>query len=55
MEASLHEDKLQCTLDLLTSFTKRCSVHLVELQSLIGTLQYSRVRQSFRVEPFCNA
>ena len=34
---------------------KRCSVHLFELQSLIGTLQYARVRQSFQVEPFCSA
>ena len=33
---------------------KCCSVHFFELQSLIGTLQYARVRQSFQVEPFCS-
>ena len=41
MEARLPEDKLQRTRDLLTSFTKRRSVRLVELQSLIGTLQFA--------------
>jgi len=40
MEARLPADKLQCTRDLLNSFTKRRSVRLVELQSLIGTLQF---------------
>ena len=39
MEARLPADKLQRTRDLLNSFTKRRSVLLVELQSLIGTLQ----------------
>ena len=42
MEARLPEDKLQRTRDLLTSFAKRRSVRLVELQSLIGTLQFAR-------------
>lgn len=41
MEARLPEDKLQRTRALLTSFTKRRSVRLVELQSLIGTLQFA--------------
>ena len=41
MEARLPADKLQCTRDLLNSFTKRQSVRLVELQSLIGTLQFA--------------
>ena len=54
MEASLPKDKLQRTLDVLTSFTKP-SVHLFELQSLIDTLQYACVRQLFQVEPFCSA
>ena len=42
MEAWLPEDKLQRTQDLLASFTKRHSVCLVELQSLIGSLQFAR-------------
>jgi len=41
MEARLPEDKLQRTRDLLAAFTKRRSVRLVELQSLIGTLQFA--------------
>ena len=41
MEAWLPEDKLQRTQDLLASFTKRHSVCLVELQSLIGSLQFA--------------
>ena len=41
MEARLPEDKLQRTRDLLNSFTQRRSVRLVELQSLIGTLQFA--------------
>ena len=41
MEARLPDDKLQRTRDLLTSFTKRRSARLVELQSLIGTLQFA--------------
>ena len=41
MEARLPEDKLQRTWDLFTSFTKRRSVSLVELQSLVGTLQFA--------------
>lgn len=41
MEAWLPEDKLQRTQDLLASFTKRHSVRLVELQSLIGSLQFA--------------
>ena len=41
MEARLPADKLQCTRDLLHSFTTRCSVRLVELQSLISTLQFA--------------
>ena len=41
MEARLPADKLQRTRDLLNSFTKRRSVRLVELQSLIGTLQFA--------------
>ena len=41
MEARLPDDKLQRTRDLLTSFTNRRSVRLVELQSLIGTLQFA--------------
>lgn len=41
MEAQLPEDKLQRTQDLLASFTKRHSVCLVELQSLIGSLQFA--------------
>ena len=41
MEAQLPEDKLQRTQDFLASFTKRHSVRLVELQSLIGSLQFA--------------
>ena len=41
MEAMLPEDKLQCARDLLNSFAKRRSVRLVELQSLIGILQFA--------------
>ena len=41
IEARLQEDKLRRAKDLLDSFPKRCSVHLVELQSLIGTLQFA--------------
>ena len=41
MEARLPEDKLQRTRDLLNSFTQRRSVRLVELQSLIRTLQFA--------------
>ena len=41
MEARLPVDKLQRTRDLLNSFTKHRSVRLVELQSLIGTLQFA--------------
>ena len=41
MEARLPEDKLNRTRELLNSFTKRRSVRLVELQSLIGTLQFA--------------
>lgn len=41
MEARLPEDKLTRITDLLTSFQKRRSVRLVELQSLIGTLQFA--------------
>ena len=41
MEARLPADKLQRTRDLLHSFTTLRSVRLVELQSLIGTLQFA--------------
>ena len=41
MEARLPEDKLTRTRDLLKSFRGRRSVRLVELQSLIGTLQFA--------------
>ena len=41
MEARLPQDKLSRTYDLLNSFKKRRSVRLVELQSLIGTLQFA--------------
>ena len=41
MRARLPEDKLTCTRELLTSFTRRRSARLVELQSLIGTLQFA--------------
>ena len=41
MEARLPEDKLTRTRELLTSFTRRRSARLVELQSLIGTLQFA--------------
>ena len=41
MEARLHQDKLSRTYDLLNSFQKRRSVRLVELRSLIGTLQFA--------------
>jgi len=40
-EARLPQDKLSRIYGLLTSFKKRRSVHLVELQSLIGTLQFA--------------
>ena len=40
MEARLPQDKLSRTYDLLSFFKKRHSVRLVELQSLIGTLQF---------------
>ena len=41
MEARLPEDKLLRTRALLDSFTGRRSVRLIELQSLIGTLQFA--------------
>ena len=41
MEARLPDDKLQCAQDLLNSFANRRSVRLVELQLLIGTLQFA--------------
>ena len=41
MEARLPQDKLTRINELLTSFKKRRSVRLVELQSLIGTLQFA--------------
>ena len=41
MEARLPQDKLSRIYELLTSFKKRRSVRLVELQSLIGTLQFA--------------
>ena len=41
MEARLSAEKLQCTWDLLHSFTTCRSVRLVELQSLISTLQFA--------------
>lgn len=41
MEARLPEDKLARTRELLTSFKGRRSARLVELQSLIGTLQFA--------------
>ena len=41
MEARLPQDKLSRTYDLLNSFKKRRSMRLVELQSLIGTLQFA--------------
>ena len=37
MEMRLPQDKLSRIHDLLDSFKSRCSVRLVELQSLIGT------------------
>ena len=41
MEARLPDDKLTRIRDLLASFKKRCSARLVELQSLVGTLQFA--------------
>ena len=41
MEARLPDDKLIRTRELLASFRGRRSVRLVELQSLIGTLQFA--------------
>ena len=41
MEARLPEDKLNRTRELLKSFKRRRSARLVELQSLIGTLQFA--------------
>ena len=41
MEARLPQDKLIRIKDLLGSFQKRRSVRLIELQSLIGTLQFA--------------
>ena len=41
MEVRLPEDKLSRTRELLKSFQGRRSVRLVELQSLIGTLQFA--------------
>ena len=41
MEARLPQDKLSRIHDLLNSFKSRRSVRLVELQSLIGTLQFA--------------
>ena len=41
MKARLLNDKLTCIWDILASFTKRHSVCLVELQSLIGSLQFA--------------
>ena len=41
MEARLPDDKLTRIKDLLESFTNRQSARLVELQSLIGTLQFA--------------
>ena len=41
MEARLPEDKLNRTRELLKSFKRRCSARLVELQSLVGTLQFA--------------
>ena len=41
MEARLPQDKLSRIHDLLDSFKSRRSVRLVELQSLIGTLQFA--------------
>ena len=41
MEARLPDDKLTRIKDLLESFTNRRSARLVELQSLIGTLQFA--------------
>ena len=41
MEARLPQDKLARINELLSSFKKRHSVRLVELQSLIGTLQFA--------------
>ena len=41
MEARLPDDKLTRIRDLLESFTNRRSARLVELQSLIGTLQFA--------------
>ena len=41
MEARLPEDKLASIWQLLDSFTNRCSVRLLDLQSLIGTLQFA--------------
>ena len=41
MEARLPDDKLTRIRDLLASFKKRRSARLVELQSLVGTLQFA--------------
>ncbi|XP_078342651.1 uncharacterized protein LOC144628433 [Oculina patagonica] len=41
MEARLPEDKLLLARELLNSFDSRRSVRLIELQSLIGTLQFA--------------
>ena len=41
MEACLPDDKITGTRELLNSFTKHRSVRLVELLSLIGTLQFA--------------
>ena len=41
MEARLPEDKLTHLRTFLASFKGRRSVHLVDLQSLLGTLQFA--------------
>ena len=41
MEACLPDDKFYCAREILNSFTQRRSVRLFELQSLIGTPQFS--------------
>ena len=41
MEARLPDDKLNRAREILNSFTQQRSVHLFELQSLMGTLQFA--------------
>ena len=54
MEPCLPDDKLTRIRDLLDSFKNCCSVRLVELQSLVGIVQFAR-KVVVRAEPSFNA